>query len=185
MISEPIFIHPSSEVHETATIGEGTKIWNWTKIRENASIGSNCKIGQCSYIDKDVNIGKNCKIQNGVSVYTGVIIGDDVLIGPNVTFTNDRHPRAHNKDWKILETIVEEGASIGANATIVCGVRLGKHCMIAAGAIVTKNVPSHALMAGLPARQIDYVTIMGKRLEWDMTKEPPSFQELKGVKEIC
>ena len=109
-------------------------IWNWSKVRENVTIGNNCSIGQCCYIDFSITIGDRCKIQNGVSLYNGLVIGDDVFIGPNATFTNDLRPRAHNEDWKITDTKVLDGASIGANATIICGITLGKNCMIAAGA---------------------------------------------------
>ncbi|MBO6769755.1 MULTISPECIES: acyltransferase [unclassified Thalassospira] len=116
------------------------------------------------YIDFNTEVGDRTKIQNGVSVYNGVTIGSDVFVGPNVSFTNDLTPRAHNQNWKVSETIVEDGASIGANATIVCGIKLGRHCMIAAGAVVTANVPPHALVMGCPARIVDYVTISGQRL---------------------
>jgi len=158
------YIDPTAIVHESANIGDGAMIWNWTKIREGATIGSNTNIGQNAYIDFDTTIGARSKIQNGVSVYNGVTIGDDVFIGPNVTFTNDLCPRAHSSDWSVTKTIVRNGASIGANATIVCGVTLNEHCMIAAGAVVTSDVPAHALVIGCPARIVDYVTISGERL---------------------
>lgn len=157
------YIHSSAEVHDSASLSDGVKIWNWTKVREGVSLGENCIIGQCCYIDYDIKIGDRCKIQNGVSLYHGLTVADDVFIGPNATFTNDLVPRAHNMDWRITETIVQAGASIGANATIVCGVTLGRHCMVAAGAIVTKNVPDHALVMGTPAKIIDYVNEDGSR----------------------
>lgn len=168
------YIDPTAEVHPDTEIWPGVNIWNWTKVREGASIGEDTTIGQSAYIEYDSVIGKRCKIQNGVSVYHGVTIGDDVFIGPNATFTNDRVPRAHSPHWAISRTIVEDGASIGANATILCGITLGKHCMIAAGAVVTKDVPPHALVMGHPARVVDYVTVKGRRLHADDLDQPPS-----------
>lgn len=158
------FIDETALVHPTATIGEGTMVWSWTKIREGATVGADCNIGQAVYIDFGTQIGDRCKIQNGVSVYHGVTLGNAVFVGPNATFTNDLRPRAHSDDWKVVETIVEDGASIGANATIVCGVTLGCHCMVGAGAVVTADVPPHGLVLGCPARVVDYVTVSGRRL---------------------
>ena len=174
MMEKNPYIDPTAEVHPTAEVGPGVCIWNWTKVRENACIGENTTIGQSAYIEYDTTIGKRCKIQNGVSIYHGVTIGADVFVGPNATFTNDRVPRTHSPHWAISHTIVEKGASIGANSTILCGVTLGKHCMIAAGAVVTKNVPSHALVMGHPARVIDYVTVKGRRLYSDNPEQSPS-----------
>ncbi len=158
------FIDDTAIVHPTAEIGDGSMIWNWTKIRERAVLGIDCNIGQSVYVDFETRIGDRCKIQNGVSVYHGVTIGNDVFVGPNATFTNDLRPRAHAEDWEITETIVEDGASVGANSTIVCGVTLGRHCMVGAGAVVTADVPPHALVLGCPARVVDYVTVAGHRL---------------------
>jgi len=172
------YIHPTAEVSPQSSIGEGTSIWNWTKVREGAEIGVNVNIGQCVYIDFNTEVGDRTKIQNGVSLYHGVTIGSDVFVGPNVTFTNDLIPRAHNNDWVVSKTNVEDGASIGANATIVCGINLGRHCMVAAGAVVTKNVPAHALVAGCPARIVDYVTITGKRLCVEDVTSPPESHQL-------
>lgn len=168
------YIDPTADVHEAAGIGEGTMVWNWTKVRGSAVIGEDCNIGQCVYIDTGVTLGNRCKVQNGVSIYQGVSIGNGVFVGPNVTFTNDRYPRAHSQDWEIVPTIIEDGVSIGANATIVCGVKLGQNCMIAAGAVVTRDVPSFALVMGQPARVVDYVTLAGKRLHHDISKPVPS-----------
>jgi acetyltransferase-like isoleucine patch superfamily enzyme len=167
MSDDTIFIDPSAVVHPSAEIGAGSMIWNWTKVRERARIGTKCNVGQCVYIDFETSIGDRCKIQNGVSVYHGVTIGDDVFVGPNATFTNDLRPRAHSTDWQVTPTTVESGASIGANATIVCGVTLGRHCMVAAGSVVTADVPPHALVMGCPARVVDYVTVAGTRLHVD------------------
>lgn len=165
-----VFIDEAAQVHTDAKIGKGTKIWNGTKVRENTQIGENSVVGQCCYIDTGVSIGDNCKIQNGVSIYDGVIVEDKVFIGPNATFTNDLYPRAHNSNWKITKTLVKKGASIGANATIICGVSLGENCMIGAGALVTKDIPAHALVVGQPARIVDFVTTDGHPLKWDMEK---------------
>lgn len=167
------FIHDSAEVHSTAVVGDGTNIWNWTKVREGARIGGGCNIGIGVYVDTEVTIGDGCKIQNGALIYRGVSVGDNVFIGPHATFTNDLYPRAHNADWRLVPTEVHDGASIGANATIVCGTTLGKHCMVAAGAVVTKDVPAHALVMGHPARIVDYLTVSGRRLNHDLSATPP------------
>jgi len=174
------YIHPTAEVDPQASLAEGVAIWNWSKACAGAVIGAGTKIGQCVYIDRNVYIGKGCKIQNGVSVYHGVTIQDDVFVGPNATFTNDRFPRAFSRNWTITETFVETGASIGANATIVCGVSLGKYCMVAAGATVTHNVPPHALVMGQPARIVDFVTRDGRRLHWNVENGVPSESLLSG-----
>lgn len=158
------YIDPTAIVHPDAIVGDGVMIWNWTKVRERAHIGDMTSIGQCVYVDVETRIGARCKIQNGVSIYHGVTIGDDVFVGPNATFTNDLVPRAHSQNWKILETIVENGTSIGANATVICGVQLGRHSLIAAGAVVTKDVPAHAVVMGCPARVVDYITLTGRQL---------------------
>ena len=158
------YIDDTAIVHPTAKIGDGTMIWNWTKVREGAVIGADCTIGQSAFIDFNTRIGDRCKIQNGVWVYHGVTIGNDVLIGPNATFTNDLYPRAHNGHTEIGKTFVEDGASLGANSTIICGITLGRHCMVGGGAVVTTDVPPHALVLGCPARIVDYVTVSGRRL---------------------
>ena len=142
------YIDKTAKIDPKAQIGNHVKIWNWTKVRENVIIGNNVTIGQCVYIDKNVKIGSNVKIQNGVSVYDGVIIESDVFIGPNVTFTNDKYPKANNKDWVISPTIIKKGASIGANSTIICGCTIGESAMIGAGSVVTKNIPDKSLVYG-------------------------------------
>jgi len=160
-----IFIHPAAFVSDDALIGDGTKIWINSQVREGASIGDHCIISKDTYIDTGVKIGNRVKVQNGVSIYHGVEIGDDVFIGPNAVFTNDHVPRAFNRDWKIAATIVEKGASIGANATIVCGHRIGEYALVGAGSVVTKDVPAHALVMGNPARIRGYVCRCGARLD--------------------
>lgn len=176
---KPVYIDPTALVEAGAVLGAGVSVWNWTKVRNGARIGEGTSVGQSAYIDADVTIGKRCKIQNGVSVYKGITLGDDVFVGPYAVFTNDLAPRAHGT-WTITPTTIEEGTSIGANATVVCGVTLGRHCMVAAGAVVTSNVDAHVLVMGVPARPVDYVTMSGKRLHWDMKKGPPSASMLSG-----
>jgi len=160
-----VFIHPAAHVEDGSTIGSGTKVWINSQVREGAVIGEDCIIGKDTYIDAGVRIGNRVKVQNGVSVYRGVEIGDDVFVGPNVAFTNDYLPRAFNRDWKITETFVRRGASIGANATIICGSEIGEYALVGAGSVVTKDVPAHALVVGNPARIVGYVCRCGQRLD--------------------
>lgn len=155
------FIHSTANISPDAHIGEGTKIWVNVQVREQADIGTNCILSKDVYIDQAVLVGNNCKIQNSVSVYQGVTIEDDVFIGPNVAFTNDKVPRAFNVDWKITPTIVKRGASIGANATIVCGIVIGEYAMVAAGSVVTKDVPPYTLVMANPARQVALIDKAG------------------------
>lgn len=163
-MEDSIYIHPSANVSEKAKIGAGTKVWINVQIRENASVGAGCILSKDVYVDCAVQIGDRCKIQNSVSVYNGVTISDDVFVGPNVAFTNDRVPRAFNADWRITETKVETGASLGANSTIVCGITIGEYAMVAAGSVVTKNVPPYTLVVGNPARPVGKIDKMGNRL---------------------
>lgn len=157
------FVHESSYVDEDVQIGEGTKIWFFCHIQKGARIGKNCGFGQNVNIANDVVIGNNVKIQNNVSVYSGVELEDYVFCGPSCVFTNDLTPRClyPKQQQEYLKTKVGYGASIGANATIVCGHNIGKHAMIASGAVVTKNVPDYALMAGVPAIRIAWVCECG------------------------
>ena len=161
------YAHPSAEISYGAKIGDGTKIWNDSQVRENAVIGKNCNIGKGVYIDDSVRIGSGVKIQNGANIYKGVTIEDDVFVGPAATFTNDMYPRAFSKDWKVTETTVKKGASIGANATIRCGVVIGEYAMVGAGSVVTKNVGDHELVVGNPARVVGKVCECGRRLSED------------------
>lgn len=162
---EEVFIHPTAEVSEDAVVGSGTRIWNQAQVRENAVIGEGCNIGKNVYIDFGVTIGSRTKIQNNVSVFHGVEIGEDVFIGPSVTFTNDRFPRAFHDDYEVGHTVVKRGASLCASATIRCDVTIGQYATVAAGAVVTKDVPDHALVAGVPAEQNGWVCKCGRRLD--------------------
>ena len=159
------FVHPTAEVSEEATIGAGTRIWHQGQIMKGACIGRDCNFGKGVFVDVGVTIGDRVKIQNGVSVYRGVTVADECFLGPNMVFTNDLYPRAMNHSFEIVRTQVEHGASIGANATIVCGVTLGRYSMVAAGSVVTKDVEPHTLVRGNPARPVAYVCRCGKPLD--------------------
>jgi len=159
------FVHESSFVDEPSEIGEGTRIWHFSHVMDGAKIGERCNIGQNVVISPGVKIGDNVKIQNNVSVYTGVELQDDVFCGPSMVFTNVINPRSHiNRKHEYRRTLVKRGASIGANATVVCGVTLGKYCFVAAGAVVTRDVPDYALVMGVPAVQVGWMCYCGKRL---------------------
>lgn len=160
-----VFIHPSATIDPRAQIGAGTKIWVNVQIREQASVGIDCILSKDVYIDTGVSVGDRCKIQNGVSVYHGVTLGDDVFVGPNACFTNDRMPRAFNAEWQITPTVVRNGASIGANATVVCGVTIGEYAMVAAGSVVTRDVAPFTLVIGNPARPVARIDRTGNRVE--------------------
>ena len=160
-----IQIHKTADVSPNVTIGNNTKIWNNAQVRENANIGENCIISKSAYIDEGVIIGNNVKIQNNVNVYRGVTLEDDVFCGPSMTFTNDMFPRATNKSWEITNTLVKKGASIGANATIVCGVIIGEYAMVGAGAVVTKDIEPYSLVVGNPAKKIGTVCKCGFKVD--------------------
>lgn len=162
------FVHPSAIVDEGCNIGSGTKIWHFSHIMTGCVIGENCNIGQNVVISPEVVLGRNVKIQNNVSLYTGVTCGDDVFLGPSCVFTNVTNPRsAVNRRGQYSKTHVGNGASIGANATIVCGHDIGEFAFIGAGAVVTKNVPAYALLVGNPAKQMGWMSEFGHRLEFD------------------
>ncbi|MEM8887968.1 MAG: DapH/DapD/GlmU-related protein [Bacteroidota bacterium] len=162
------FVHESAVVDEGASIGKGSKIWHFCHIMKGASLGEGCKLGQNVFVGDGVKLGNNVKIQNNVSVYSGVTCEDDVFLGPSMVFTNVRNPRsAVVRQGQYSETYLERGVSIGANATIVCGVRLGAFCFIGAGAVVTQDVPAYALLVGNPARQLGWMSEYGHRLEFN------------------
>ena len=164
-MSSNVFIHPTANVATSARIGDNTKIWINAQIRENAAIGKNCIISKDTYIDFGVSMGDGCKLQNGVSVYHGVTLEDDVFVGPYAVFTNDRVPRAFNVDWQVIPTLVKRGASIGANATIICGVTIGEYALVAAGSVVTRDVEPYCCVIGNPARHHCYVDKLGNKVK--------------------
>ena len=180
-MERPFFAHPTADVSPEATIGAGTRIWQHCQVREHAVIGQNCILSKSVYIDAGVSIGDNVKIQNGISIYQGVTLEDGVFCGPHCVFTNDKQPRAINPDgtlksatdWLVSKTLVKMGASIGAHATIVCGVTIGRWAMIGAGAVVTRGVPDHGLVYGNPARLPGFVCPCGEKL-------PPSAGMVSG-----
>ena len=165
MEEKDYFVHESSYVDLPCQIGKGSKIWHFSHIMKNAVIGENCNIGQNVVVSPNVQLGNNVKIQNNVSIYTGVICEDDVFLGPSMVFTNVINPRSGviRKD-EYMKTIVKKGASIGANATIVCGNNIGRYAFIGAGAVVTKEVPDYALMVGSPSKNIGWMSEFGERL---------------------
>jgi UDP-2-acetamido-3-amino-2,3-dideoxy-glucuronate N-acetyltransferase len=162
------FAHETAVIDEGCKIGKGTKIWHFSHIMTESEIGENCNIGQNVVVSPGVKLGKNVKVQNNVSIYTGVICDDDVFLGPSMVFTNVINPRSEivRKD-SYLETIVEKGASIGANSTIVCGNIIGRYAFVGAGAVVTKDVKPYALVVGNPARQTGWMSEFGHKLSFD------------------
>lgn len=164
------YAHPTAIIDEGCEIAKGTKIWHFSHIMPNCRLGENCNIGQNVVISPDVVLGKNVKVQNNVSIYTGVTCDDDVFLGPSMVFTNVINPRsAVNRKSEYLKTHVGKGASIGANATIVCGHNIGAYAFIGAGAVVTKEVPPYALVVGNPARQQGWMSEFGHKLNFDKT----------------
>lgn len=165
-----VFIHSTAIVDEGAQIGTGTKIWHFSHIMPNAVIGNNCILGQNVFISGKVMLGNGVKIQNNVSVYEGVICEDDVFLGPSCVFTNVINPRSFvERKSEYKPTLIKKGASIGANATIICGNTIGSYAMIGAGAVVTKDVPDFALVVGNPARQKGWVSKLGHTLQFDIS----------------
>ncbi|MGQ9926386.1 MAG: acyltransferase [Chloroflexaceae bacterium] len=175
-----VIIHPTAAVDPAARIGAGTRIWHWTQVREGVVIGPESIIGKGCYLDSGVQIGSRVKLQSNISVFHGVTIEDGVFVGPHVCFTNDKAPRAINpdgslkgaSDWTVSPTLIRYGASLGANATIVCGVTVGRFAMVAAGAVVTRDVPDYGLVLGNPARLVGYVCPCGQRLPGGATTAP-------------
>ena len=167
-MNDNFFAHETAIIDEGCTIGNGTKIWHFSHIMQDCVIGENCNIGQNVVVSPQVKLGKNVKIQNNVSVYTGVICEDDVFLGPSMVFTNVINPRSFvNRKSEYKKTIVRKGASIGANATIVCGHEIGEYALIGAGSVITKDVKPYALMVGNPARQIGWVSEYGHTLQFN------------------
>ena len=161
----PHFIHPSSYVDESASVGAGTKIWHFCHVMEGASIGRGCILGQNTFVGRGVQIGHGVKIQNNVSVYEGVTLGDDVFCGPSVVFTNVKNPRsAVERKAEFRSTLVKRGVSLGANSTILCGITIGEYAFVGAGAVVTKDVPDHSLVVGAPARHVGWMCRCGPKL---------------------
>jgi UDP-2-acetamido-3-amino-2,3-dideoxy-glucuronate N-acetyltransferase len=168
MESGDFFVHPSSVIDQGATIGSGTRIWHFTHLMASSIVGKNCIIGQNVFIDNNVHVGNGVKIQNNVSIYNGVIIEDDVFLGPSMVFTNVVNPRSFiDRKSEFQQTIVRKGSTIGANATILCGVEIGSYAMIGAGTVVVKSVLPYALMVGNPAQQIGWVSDAGHTLDFD------------------
>ncbi len=171
------FVHPTAEVADDARIGAGTKLWNEVQVRPGASVGAECIIGKGVYIDFDVSLGDRCKVQNYSCLYHGVTLEDGVFIGPNVVFTNDSHPRAigpdgalkGDADWKVGHSLVRYGASIGSGAVILPGVTIGRWALVAAGAVVTKDVLDHGLVAGVPASHVGWACLCARPLDDGLT----------------
>lgn len=178
------FSHETAVIDQGSSIGEKTKIWHFSHIMSNSVIGENCNIGQNVVVSPKVTLGNNVKVQNNVSIYTGVICEDDVFLGPSMVFTNILNPRsAIVRRDQYIETRVEQGASIGANATIICGNNIGKFALIGAGSVVTKQVPAYALIIGNPGKQIGWVSEYGHRLHFDKANKAicPESEELYRV----
>ena len=162
------FIHPTAIIDPDCQIGEGTKIWHFSHLMPHCKIGQNCVIGQNVFVAEGVTIGDNVKVQNNVSIYAGVEVEDDVFLGPSMVFTNVLNPRSFiERKLEFKKTLVRKGATIGANATIVCGCKIGRYALVGAGAVVTKSVPDYALVVGNPAMQIGWVSAYGHKLAFD------------------
>jgi UDP-2-acetamido-3-amino-2,3-dideoxy-glucuronate N-acetyltransferase len=184
-MSQNFFAHATAVVDEGSKIGAGTKIWHFSHIMSDCIIGENCNLGQNVVVSPRVKLGTNVKVQNNVSIYTGVVCEDDVFLGPSMVFTNILNPRsAVIRRDQYVETLVEKGASIGANATIICGITIGKYALIGAGAVVTKDVPAYALVIGNPARRSGWVSEFGHKLVFgnDGIAECPESKEKYSIK---
>lgn len=172
MADSNFFSHPTAVIDAGCTIGSGTKIWHFSHVMKDCTIGDNCNLGQNVVVSPGVVLGTNVKVQNNVSIYTGVICEDDVFLGPSMVFTNIINPRsAVIRRNQYVETRVEKGASIGANATVICGNTIGAYALIGAGAVITKDVPPYALIVGNPGKQIGWVSAYGHRLHFDVNNQ--------------
>ena len=167
-VDKLFYAHPTAVIDDGCEIGEGTKIWHFSHIMTNCKIGKHCNLGQNVVVSPEVVLGNNVKVQNNVSIYTGVICEDDVFLGPSMVFTNVINPRsAVNRRGQYTRTLVRRGATIGANATIICGNEIGEFAFVGAGAVVTNEVPSYALIVGNPGRQVGWMSEYGHKLEFD------------------
>jgi UDP-2-acetamido-3-amino-2,3-dideoxy-glucuronate N-acetyltransferase len=182
-MAEPPFIHASAIVDDGATIGDGSRIWHWAHVCTGARIGHGCSLGQNVYIASRVTIGDNVKVQNNVSVYDGVTLEDDVFCGPSMVFTNVLNPRsAVPRRDEYRPTLIRRGATLGANCTILCGVTIGRYAFVAAGAVVTRDVPDFALVAGVPAARIGWMSERGERLNLPVEGEGETHCEAEGIR---
>ncbi|MCH2109842.1 MAG: acetyltransferase [Polyangiaceae bacterium] len=162
-----VFIHPSAEVHPSASLGSGTKVWHGAQVLEGAQVGADSMLGQGVFLGRGVQVGMGCRLQNGAQVFSGVELEDFVFLGPGVTFTNVKRPRAFQAADKFERTVVKEGASLGARSTILCGLTIGRYALVGAGAIVTKDIPDYGEFVGQPAKQVGWVCRCGAPLRMD------------------
>lgn len=160
----PPSIHPTAVVEDGAEIGAGTNVWHFVHVRSGARVGERCVLGKSVFVDAGAVVGSGCRIQNFVSIYSGVTLEDDVFVGPSAVFTNDRYPRASGDRWQLLPTLVRRGASIGANATLLCGITVGEWAVVGAGAVVTRDVEPHRLVVGNPAKAVGWVCRCGRKV---------------------
>jgi UDP-2-acetamido-3-amino-2,3-dideoxy-glucuronate N-acetyltransferase len=161
----PAWVHPTALVEDDSEIGAGTRVWHFAHVRSGARIGERCVIGNSVFVDAGAVIGSGCSIQNSVSIYSGVTLEDDVFVGPGAVFTNDLYPRASGEAWELLPTLVRRGASIGANATLLCGLTVGAWALVGAGAVVVADVLPHRLVIGNPAKAVAWVCRCGRKVQ--------------------